>query len=77
MPYDAGFARVSFRMTQAGLPAATENAGTSVMTTLLDPTIAPSPIVTPCAMQEPRPIQARVQMRVGRPACGFERELIE
>jgi hypothetical protein len=43
-------ARVSFTTTRAGLPMTTEKGGTSLMTTLFDPTMAPSPTVTPFMM---------------------------
>src|SRR5436309_2064764 len=55
----------SLRMTRAGLPTATENAGTSAATTDRAPITAPSPIVTPGRMQQSNPIQTFFAIRIG------------
>src|SRR5438552_7679466 len=51
--------------TLAGDPATTQRGGTSRVTTLLAPTIPPSPIVTPFKINAPNPIQAPLQIRTG------------
>ena len=70
--------RVPLNTTFAGFPITTEYGGTSVTTTLLTPTIAPSPTVTPFKMKAFCPIQADRQIetfdllcwRKIRSACG-------
>src|SRR5947209_16443038 len=56
---------VIWRITRAGTPAATENAGMSVVTTELAPITHRSPIVTPLVMTTPAPHQTLSPIRVG------------
>src|SRR2546425_120489 len=53
------------RGIRAGLPATMLPAGTSLVTTLPAPTMAPSPISTPHRIVEPEPIDALLRTIVG------------
>src|SRR5690606_35712575 len=54
------------RSTRAGTPAATTPGGTSLVTTLPEPTTAPSPIVTPGFTVTPPPSHTREPISTGR-----------
>ncbi len=51
-----------FLTNLAGFPATTESAGTSLVTTLQAPTIAPAPIVMPGMIKALAPMKARAPM---------------
>ena len=53
------------RCTRQGLPTARVRAGTSIVTTLPAPIVAPSPIVTPGITRDPAPIHTLFPTRIG------------
>lgn len=60
----------TFFTTLAGLPTTTVYAGTSFVTTLPAPTVAPRPMDTPGSMTTFPPIQTSAPMDMGRPYSG-------